>query len=54
VLELGSDGSALCLGDGGAHEEVLVDLVGPVKIGDTLLVHAGVALLRLDGEAAAA
>jgi hydrogenase maturation factor len=53
VLELGSDGSALCLGDGGAREEVLVDLVGPVKIGDTLLVHAGVALLRLDGEAAA-
>ncbi len=53
VLELGSDGLALCLDEAGAREEVLVDLVGPVSIGDTLLVHAGVALVRLDAEAAA-
>jgi hydrogenase maturation factor len=42
VLEAGDDGVAVC--DGG---EVMVDLVGPVTAGDTLLVHAGVAIARL-------
>jgi hydrogenase maturation factor len=42
VLELGGDGIARC--DGG---EVLTDLVGDVRPGDELLVHAGVAIARL-------
>ena len=29
--------------------EVMTDLVGNVGVGDLLLVHAGVALARLDG-----
>ena len=37
------DGIALC-GD----VEVLTDLVGAVEAGDELLVHAGVALARLE------
>jgi hydrogenase expression/formation protein HypC len=44
VLEARSDGIALC--DGGV--EVLTDLVGRVERGDELLVHAGVALARLE------
>ncbi len=32
---------------GGAREEVAVDLVEGVAVGDTLLCHAGVALERL-------
>jgi hydrogenase maturation factor len=43
VLEAGDDGLARC--DGG---EVMVDLVGPVVPGDRVLVHAGVAIARLD------
>jgi hydrogenase maturation factor len=37
-----ADDVAIC--DGG---EVMIDLVGPVEPGDELLVHAGVALVRL-------
>jgi hydrogenase expression/formation protein HypC len=44
-LAAGADGS-------GAPCEVEVDLVGPVSPGDVVLVHAGVALTRLDGEVA--
>jgi hypothetical protein len=43
VLELDEEGVARC--DGG---DVLTDLVGAVAPGDTLLVHAGVALARLE------
>ena len=43
VCEVREDGTALC-GDGA---EVMVDLVAPVRPGDELLVHAGVALARL-------
>jgi hypothetical protein len=43
VLEVGSDGIARC--DGGV--EVMIDLVGVVAPGDEVLVHAGVALVRL-------
>ena len=43
VLELADNGLALC--DGG---EVMTDLVGPVEVGARLLVHAGVALTRLE------
>jgi hydrogenase maturation factor len=42
VLELQGD-VVLC--EGGV--EVMTDLVGPVERGDELLVHAGVALVRL-------
>jgi hypothetical protein len=37
-----TEGLALCDG-----VEVMTDLVGPVEPGDELLVHAGVALVRL-------
>lgn len=63
VLEVGDDGLALCVvsgervGDEFRREksgsenavpvEVQTDLVAPVAPGDELLVHAGVALLRL-------
>ena len=45
-------GLALCAADGdggsdGAHATVEVALVAPVAPGDALLVHAGVALARL-------
>ena len=43
VVELAADGLAIC--DGG---EVMTDLVGPVDPGDRLLVHAGVALQRVN------
>jgi hydrogenase expression/formation protein HypC len=42
VLAPGDDGLAQC--DGG---EVMTDLVGPVAAGDTVLVHAGVAIARV-------
>jgi hydrogenase maturation factor len=46
VLELrGAD--ALCRDDGGRTELVAVELVADVGLGDRLLVHAGVALERL-------
>jgi hydrogenase maturation factor len=48
VLEALDGGLALCEGDA----QVMTDLVGDVSPGDRLLVHAGVALLRLEGAAA--
>jgi hydrogenase assembly chaperone HypC/HupF len=40
-----SDQSAACVDDAGVrHEDVAVDLVGPVEPGDRVLVHAGVAI----------
>ena len=43
----GAGGLAVC--EGGV--EVMTDLVGEVEAGDELLVHAGVALLRLEPDA---
>ena len=43
-----ASGLAVCAGLDGAVDEVEVELVGPVAEGDALLVHAGVALARLD------
>jgi hydrogenase maturation factor len=43
VVETRTGGTALCEGD----VEVMTDLVGEVEPGDSLLVHAGVALQRL-------
>jgi len=44
VVEARPDGLALCETD----VEVMTDLVGPVEPGDVLLVHAGVALTRIE------
>jgi len=44
-------GLALCAGEDGARASVEIALIDPVLPGDTLLVHAGTALVRL-GEAA--
>jgi hydrogenase maturation factor len=44
VLQAGGDGIAVC--DAG---DVMTDLVGEVEPGDVLLVHAGVALARVEG-----
>jgi hydrogenase maturation factor len=41
-------GLALCVDIGGARQSVETDLVAPVTPGDVLLVHAGVALARLE------
>jgi hydrogenase maturation factor len=47
VVETTEPGVARCAGDDGATSEVMCDLVGDVSPGDEVLVHAGVALLRL-------
>jgi hydrogenase maturation factor len=44
VVEARPGALALCEAD----VEVMTDLVGPVEVGDVLLVHAGVALARVD------
>ncbi len=41
-------GLALCAGEDGAKASVETALVEPVAPGDTLLVHAGTALARLE------
>jgi hydrogenase maturation factor len=38
---------ALCVGDDGAKSTVEIELVAPVAIGDEVLVHAGVALVKV-------
>lgn len=38
---------ALCEDASGSVHEVMVDLVAPLGPGDTVLVHAGVALVKL-------
>jgi hydrogenase maturation factor len=43
VDELRADGTAVCDG-----VEVMTDLLGPVAVGDVLLVHAGTALQRAE------
>lgn len=49
VLSVDSDGDiAVCVDTDGRETEVEVALVGPIGPGDQVLVHAGVALLRLD------
>jgi len=53
VTGAGSDGLASCLDEAGRWWRVMVDLVGPVRPGDVVLVHAGVALVRGDAEVAA-
>jgi hydrogenase maturation factor len=48
VVEAGAAGIAVCEREDGQRSEVLCDLVWPVAAGDSLLVHAGTALLRLE------
>jgi len=43
VNEVWGDGTALCEG-----VEVMIELVAPVREGDILLVHAGVALTKAE------
>ncbi len=50
VLTLAPD-HALCADEQRATHEVAVDLVGPVAVGDELLVHAGVAIRQLSAAA---
>jgi hydrogenase maturation factor len=47
VVEAPTGGIASCTSDDGATSDVMCDLVGDVAPGDAVLVHAGVALLRL-------
>ena len=47
VLEAREDGTALCAGEDGAPADVLTDLVGSVRPGNSVLVHAGAAIARL-------
>jgi hydrogenase maturation factor len=41
-------GLALCQSEDGARESVEIALVAPLAVGDTVLVHAGTALVRLE------
>jgi hydrogenase maturation factor len=52
VVRVGAGGSARCADDAGAAADVACDLVWPVGPGDRVLVHAGVAIGRLDEEPA--
>ncbi len=55
VLELDAEsGLALCAGPNGVAGEVDTALVEPVTPGTEVLVHAGVALVRLDPSAVSA
>jgi hydrogenase expression/formation protein HypC len=47
VVSTADDGLARCTTEGGSTSEVMTELVGVVSPGDSVLVHAGVALLRL-------
>ncbi len=47
-------GLARCVDGQGGEADVEIALVGPVAAGDALLVHAGVALMALAGDEAAA
>jgi hydrogenase maturation factor len=52
VLKLDADrGLALCVDGDGDHSTVETGLIEPVAAGDSVLVHAGVALLRLEAAA---
>ena len=51
VVEDAAAGLAVCVDGEGSRSTVMTDLVGSVAQGDAVLVHAGVALARLDPEA---
>jgi hydrogenase assembly chaperone HypC/HupF len=48
VLRIDSERAlALCAAEDGAKSSIEIELVEPVQAGDCVLVHAGVALVRL-------
>ncbi len=49
VMSVQEDGLALCADAEGRRAEVEVDLIDRVAEGDIILVHAGVALVRVGG-----
>ena len=49
VVGRGNDGLTRCADAGGRLTEVGADLIDDVAEGDVLLVHAGVALVRVGG-----
>jgi hydrogenase maturation factor len=52
VVDVEVDGGlATCLDADGVRSEVMTGLLDQVAVGDTVLVHAGTALLRLDPHA---
>ena len=51
VVGMGEEGLATCVDPAGVRGEVDAALVGEVVPGDALLVHAGVAIARLEREA---
>ena len=50
VLESGHDGVSVCAAADGGRAQVMTDLVGDVARGDVVLVHAGVAIARVEAE----
>jgi hydrogenase maturation factor len=50
VVRIGDDGLAECVTAAGEASAVEVGLVDGLQVGDAVLVHACVALQRLDGE----
>ena len=48
VIGREAGGLVLCAADDRSQASVMTELVGPVERGDLLLVHAGVALVRLE------
>jgi hydrogenase maturation factor len=48
VVSVDGDGIAHCRDGEGSQSDVMTDLLGAVSAGDMLLVHAGVALTRLE------
>jgi hypothetical protein len=51
VVGSARDGIARCRDGNGAVTDVMTDLVGAVAPGETVLVHAGVALARMEAGA---
>ena len=47
VIEAQPGALAVCAGEDGTRSEVMTDLIGDVRPGDRVLVHAGVALTRV-------
>lgn len=47
VERLVDDANVICTADDGGREQVAIDLVAPVAVGDRLLVHAAVALTKV-------
>ncbi|MGH2767844.1 MAG: HypC/HybG/HupF family hydrogenase formation chaperone [Actinomycetota bacterium] len=49
TVSLAGDRDVLAVDSHGNEGRVAVELVGPVAVGDRLLVHAGIAIERLEG-----